>query len=271
MIIYSVSFENKIVYIGQSRFTLDIRIRNYKSAIKDRKKKTHIINHLRFHGIEKHVFEIIDTANCREELNNKEIFYIDFYNTLCPNGLNLTYGGDSPIFSKETRQKMSKSRKGKTPWNKNTVGLMGKHWAQGLKLGPQSEETKNKRKRFKESNHFYGKTHTEESKNKISQSLKGRTAWNKGLGTSKVRSEYMSEEHRQKISIKLKGHSVSEQTKIKMSETKRNPVYGYHDGNLKYEFNTEGEARKYGVRITKKLIDSGRSDRRGLTWWRKKR
>jgi hypothetical protein len=56
---------------------------------------------------------------------------------------------------------------------------MGKHWASGKKLGKQSEECKNKKKRFKEDNHFFGKNHTNESKEKMSRKLKGRSVWNR--------------------------------------------------------------------------------------------
>ena len=179
MLIYSITFNNKLIYIGQTKLSLDKRVLNYKRALKDLKKKTYVINHLRKHGIENHIFSLIDTCNSFEDLNQKEIFYIAKFNTLYPNGLNLTLGGNAPIFSEETKQKMSRARMGKAPWNKGTKGLMGVHWSNGLKLGPHSEESKNKRKRFGPKNHFFGKTHTTETLTKISTKLKGRMAWNR--------------------------------------------------------------------------------------------
>ena len=67
--------------------------------------------------------------------------------------------------SEESKQKMSDALKGRHPWNK------------GLKTPEetrkkQSEGHKGKNKG--EKNHMYGKTHTEESKQKMSDALKGR-------------------------------------------------------------------------------------------------
>lgn len=40
-------------------------------------------------------FEVLEECN-KDELNDKEIYYIDFYNTLYPNGYNKTKGGNNP-------------------------------------------------------------------------------------------------------------------------------------------------------------------------------
>ena len=52
--------------------------------------------------------------------------------------------GKVDVYSFETKEKISNSLKGKIPWNK---GLKGFHeaWNKGLKTGPQSEESKNKK------------------------------------------------------------------------------------------------------------------------------
>lgn len=52
---------------------------------------------------------------------------------------------------------------------------------------------------------------------KISESNKGRTAWNKGL-----KGLYRTEETKKKISTALTGRKHSEETKLKISKTKRN-------------------------------------------------
>lgn len=180
MIIYGVKYEEKVIYVGQTIRPLERRVSSYRAAVKSSKVKTYIINHLRCHGFESHEFFVIESdISSKEELNEKEILYITSYNTLYPNGMNLTEGGDSPIFSKETRKKMSNAKKGNAPWNKGTKGKMGLHWAVGRKLNPHSEESKRKRKRFGEQNHFFGKTHTKETLEKLSKALKGRKVWNK--------------------------------------------------------------------------------------------
>ena len=47
-----------------------------------------------------------------EEANIFEEYYIEFYNTLSPNGYNLQSGGLNYITSEETKQKMSEVRSG---------------------------------------------------------------------------------------------------------------------------------------------------------------
>lgn len=58
-----------------------------------------------------------------------------------------------------------------------------------------------------------GKHHSQETKRKMSESLKGRTSWNKG----KIGLRKHSEETKKKISISLKGFKHSEETKQKIS------------------------------------------------------
>lgn len=62
-------------------------------------------------------------------------------------------------------------------------------------------------------NSFYGKKHTEETKDKISESKKGIESWNKGIP--------MSEEVKQKLSKSQKGKKSSDETKKKLSEMRK--------------------------------------------------
>lgn len=77
-----------------------------------------------------------------------------------------------------------------------------------------------------------GKTHSEESKQKISSANKGRTPWNKGSPGTWIGRTH-SEESKQKISQSRKGLTAGE----------KNPMYGksavagrkwYHDGSKSY-------------------------------------
>lgn len=149
----------------------------------------------RKYGIENFKVELIDNEiNSYKELLEKEIYYIEKYNSMMPNGYNMTLGGEGSLgrpMKQETREKMKKMKLGKTPWNKGKPGSQKGHW-EGKKMPYEarlkmsiakrgkklSEETKKKRKyiyeRMKGSNHpLYGVGHTEESKKKMSESKKG--------------------------------------------------------------------------------------------------
>lgn len=166
-------------------------------------------------AIEKYGFDnfechIIDTAESREELNNKEFVYVELYCTMHPNGYNLKEGGGVKNVhvsdetrkrmciaqkgkphtkpSEETRRKMSITRKGKLqPWDH--VGMRGKHHSEEtkqkishkLKSQPANEHSVNALKQYaaEHGNAFKGKKHSEESRLKLSESHKGQTAWNR--------------------------------------------------------------------------------------------
>jgi group I intron endonuclease len=134
---------------------------------------------------------IIDIAYDLEDLNNKEKFWIKFYDSRNPKiGYNVTEGGDGckhwkgkkgnlhPRFGKtcseEHKQKVSETKKGKclSEEHKRKVGRKGeKHHNYGKHL---SEEQKLKisktRKEFlknKENHPSYGKHRSEESKQRM--------------------------------------------------------------------------------------------------------
>ena len=66
---------------------------------------------MRKHG--NHNFMIRDICECREdELDEKEEYYIKEYNTFeSAEGYNATSGGNRPILSQETKDKISKTKK----------------------------------------------------------------------------------------------------------------------------------------------------------------
>lgn len=70
-----------------------------------------------------------------------------------------------------------------------------------------------KRRLEEESHPFQGKKHTEESKRKMSESLRGREAWNKGIP--------LTEETKRKLSSSLKGREISAHCRQRVSETHR--------------------------------------------------
>jgi len=120
------------------------------------------------------------------------------------------------ILSEETKRKISESNMGHTAWNagKNISGMTGKiPWNKGL---PASEETKQKMK----DNHFdrTGLKHSEESKKKMSDSLKGRDCWNKGIPWSDEIKQKISESNTGKPGY-WKGRKMPEGTGSKLSDS----------------------------------------------------
>lgn len=71
-------------------------------------------------------WEVIDHANTIDELNEREKYWISFYNSYGENGYNLTKGGEGVsglVHSSYTREKISESERGtKNPNSKLTEG-----------------------------------------------------------------------------------------------------------------------------------------------------
>lgn len=116
MIVYKIT--NKIngkAYIGQTiqklkrRWDFHVCKRSGCLALKAAFEK---------YGIENFTIEIVYEASSLEELCQKEQQFIQEFNTLAPNGYNLTTGGERPVYSDESRKKMSESSKGRLVWNK---------------------------------------------------------------------------------------------------------------------------------------------------------
>jgi len=95
-----------------------------------------------------------------DELDEKEKEYIQQYNSLCPNGYNITSGGNSKkVHCAESRERMRQSKLGVKNFNYNK---------------PRTDDTKAKISEAKKgaNHHFYGKELTIDHKLKLSLSHK---------------------------------------------------------------------------------------------------
>jgi len=201
--IYKITSPSGKVYIGQS---IDIKRRIKRYKIFDCKEQGKIYRSLKKYGVKNHKFEIITECDI-QDLNKLERYYQDLYDACGEFGLNLTLtASDNKRFeiTEYTRLKMSESRKG-------------------------------------EKNHFFGKTHTEESKLKISQANKGNKFW---LGKTHT------DESKLKMSESHKGRIVSEDARKKMSlASKGKQKTEEHKKNI-----SDGRKRKY--QTDKKFSDN---------------
>jgi group I intron endonuclease len=139
--------------------------------------------------------EVIEEVNTPEEAYELEISYIKEINSKVPNGYNITDGGDG-IFGWEVTEEY-----------KQKCSEIVKELHKTKKVG------------------MYGKTHTDETKKKMSASSRGKSKdW--------LRGKERTNETKKKISSKLTGKLVSEDTKKKISENhhdvsgENNPMFG---------------------------------------------
>lgn len=174
--IYKIISPSGKIYIGQSR-NIDKRFQQYKKL--KCAKQPRLYNSFIKYGIDTHIFEIVEKCEF-DQLNNRERHYQDLYNVTSENGLNcvLTETNILPrivseetkrkvgnrILSPETRLKMSLSRKG-TKWSEETKQKVKN------KVIPEDVKIKMslaKKDKYDGENHpFYGKTHSDETKEKM--------------------------------------------------------------------------------------------------------
>lgn len=166
---------------------------------------------------------ILEECNSIEELNEKEKYWIKYFNAdLSKDYYNIVAGGsnerafrgkNNPMYgkhhTKETRKKMSENN---NSWNRGTHGLFSKEHrdkiSKSLKRHYSIPENIAKlSERFSgNKNGMYGKHLTEEAKRKMSNSLTGHE---------------VSLETREKISKAKKGKPLSKETKEKISISRK--------------------------------------------------
>lgn len=237
---------------------------------------------IRKYGEENLIVKQIDIGINQEELNEKEISWIYYYDSTHPKkGYNMTFGGDGQLatpetakkiseshkkriklgytISEETRKKMSESRKGMPAWNKGIkrtwkTGVQFEPgqapWNKGKELSREHKANMSKARDGKyigKDNNFYGRKHSKECKEIMRQ---------KKIGV------YIGERH------PMFGKKHTEETKRKMGEakqaTKTHCIYGHEltDKNTVFRKNKysigqvclicrRGRDRKYNKRRRK--------------------
>ncbi len=115
-IVYKIQHrESGKIYVGKTSRTLDERMNEHTSKSRVTS-NSYIDRAISKYGIDAFEVTVIEECDTEEKLNEREIFWIAFYNCKKPNGYNLTDGGEGVIgykFSPELIEKRSKSRQGK--------------------------------------------------------------------------------------------------------------------------------------------------------------
>lgn len=210
---------NNKCYIGQS-VHIERRFREHKNRSYFTEYETPLYKAIKKYGIENFTFEIIEECE-KSELSDREIFYINKYNSYSKMGYNLTNGGKgySGTHTIEHNKKISIAKTGK-------------------KIQPPSKETLIKRseslKKVIHTKEWHekiglanrGRVVSEETRKKISESLKGNV---------------ISSETREKLRIKSTGRKQSEDSRKKISEKVSKPILQFDtSGNFIKEY---GNAR----------------------------
>lgn len=182
MIIYKII--NKLdpdkVYIGQTTQTLRNR---WVRHLNSHSRCSYLHRAIKRYGAENFIIEQIDTANTQNELNEKEQYWIKYYDCIAPKGYNLTSGGEHPVFSEETRRKIGEIHKGKILSDETKLKI------RNAKLGKYTGEN----------NPNWGKTASEETRRKQSEAKKGKKPHNFGKKASLELRKKLSEAHKGKM------------------------------------------------------------------------
>lgn len=187
---------------------------------------------LKEYGIENFKKEILEFFPSKGEAFDAQEKYIKKFNTLAPNGYNISpkggYGVPFSYLSECTKEKIGNSSKGRfhTPESKLKMGRKGRIFSEESKEKMRksaknrkiSEETRLKMRIAK-----LNKKMSEDSKIKLSNSKKG--------SPSPMKGKKHSEETKLKISLSKKGIGfgklLSEKTKQKISENNGMKNHGY--------------------------------------------
>jgi group I intron endonuclease len=118
MIIYKVT--NKVngkCYVGQTIQKLEKRIQGHLKESKMENNRPFLLS-IKKYGIDNFLFEVIDTAKNLIELDDKEIYWIDKYNTISPHGYNITKGGQGKKIesTEELKKSISTGLKSSQKW-----------------------------------------------------------------------------------------------------------------------------------------------------------
>jgi len=198
MIIYKATNKiNSKIYIGQTGSTLSGRKNGHKSSCYKKEKWNLYFNCvLRKYGLEGFEWEEIDFADSQEELDYMETYWIKFYRSNNKKyGYNLANGGKVNRGFKKTKEQIEQHRKmmkekynsgDMVPWNKNKPGCFSKETREKMSKSRKKHPPWNKDVK---GIHFSPKT----------EFKKGQVAWNKGIPFLKETKRKMSESHKKQV------------------------------------------------------------------------
>ena len=218
-VIYKVTnLLNGKVYVGQT-------IRSLNTRIKCHKESKHALGAaFRKYGMENFRISVIDNAEDRQSLNEKEIFWIKFFKCFSKAGYNLTSGGDAPAeYAPETCAKISASKLGK----KRTPEERARMSVAALNRSPEAKANvaASKKNISNETRAKQSVSHT--GKKQSTETVAKRIAANTGRKRTPEFCARHSEETKRRstpevragISARMMGNNPSPEIRAKMSES----------------------------------------------------
>ena len=234
---------NKKCYIGQTKNSPERRWTEHKRDSKEG--NNYLYNAMRKYGIENFEFEVIESDIPIEKLNEREIYWIEQYNSFSDygKGYNLTKGGGQNFeISDETREKHRNNAlngiTGHTHIPKELVytEAVRERMSEAQKNRVYSDEELERRRENAlkgEDNPFYGKHHSEETKNKLSEIMKNRDESITEKCVNSLKAYYQTHDHC------FKG-------KFGKDSARHKELYQYDENyNLVNVFETKGQAMEF--------------------------
>lgn len=197
-------------YIGQAK---DIQKR-WKLHKAELRRGNHYNEHLQrawnMYGPDAFSFYVLEICDV-SSLSEREIFFIKHHGSF-ENGYNMTEGGEGTRGCKHTQEYKDKMRSlfKDRVFSEATLRRM----SEAKKGKPQTETESRKNGRKIVSEKLKGKKFSEEHRRNLSQAMKGRTAWNKGMTFppeySPMYGKHLSEETKKKIGDANRGRKKTE-------------------------------------------------------------
>ncbi|WP_379354881.1 MULTISPECIES: NUMOD3 domain-containing DNA-binding protein [unclassified Paenibacillus] len=205
-----VNMINQKIYVGSSK-NIGYRFSRHKKELKLG------IHHNRYlqrawnnYGKESFKLQIIEIVEAQDKLIEREQHWLDklsSYNQLV--GYNLASKAGSRLgvrWTNEQKLKLSAKRKGRKHSEETKMKIGKAHM--GKKMKYSEEELRRRMESLSKTKWFLGKTHTEETKQKLRKKQQGKRH---------------SEETKVMMSISRTGKKASAETKEKLSKAKKNP------------------------------------------------
>lgn len=207
MVIYLITNKtNGKQYVGQTIHSAEER---FVQHCKPSERNCRLLNRaIQKYGVQAFEVSVLEHVESADELDSREIYWIEKLNTLSPNGYNLNGGGNGKGgVSDETREKLRQAMIGKFEGEKNP--FFGKHHT----AETRKRMCENHRDISGENNPNYGRPLSEETKGKLSQRMSG--------VNHPFYGKHLPEETKRKIGLANTGRRSSAETIRRISEAKR--------------------------------------------------